>query len=68
MCESLRLSDKAMRPLSVMITPVAFGWAVVLSDGRELARFVGPAARLRALRYIRRDVIGSLGHVARRSG
>lgn len=29
------------------------GWAVCLTDGRELARFRGPGARVRALRYVR---------------
>jgi hypothetical protein len=29
-------------------------WAVQLSDGRELARFLGPGARWRATRYIQR--------------
>jgi uncharacterized membrane protein YbhN (UPF0104 family) len=28
------------------------GWAVYLTDGRELARFNGPAAKRRALRYL----------------
>ncbi len=29
------------------------GWAVVLTDGRELAHFRGPVARWRAERYLR---------------
>ncbi|MFL5908883.1 MAG: hypothetical protein ACJ75Z_14965 [Solirubrobacterales bacterium] len=32
--------------------PIQSGWAVMLSDGRELARFTGPDARRRALRYV----------------
>ena len=38
----------------MMIRPIRHGWAVQLSDGRELARFLGPGARWRALRYITR--------------
>lgn len=38
---------------SIFLKPIAWGWAVCLSDGRELARFHGPAARCRALRYLR---------------
>ena len=38
----------------MMITPIRYGWAVQLSDGRELARFLGPGARWRATRYLRR--------------
>jgi hypothetical protein len=45
-----------MNPLSLMITPIRHGWAVRLSDGRELARFYGPAARWRATRYLARTL------------
>jgi hypothetical protein len=38
--------------LSIIIKPIFGGWAVCLSDGRELARFRGPGARFRALRYL----------------
>jgi hypothetical protein len=38
---------------SIILKPILGGWAVCLSDGRELARFRGPAARCRALRYLR---------------
>ena len=41
-----------MPPLSLMLTPIPFGWAVMLSDGRELCRFHGPGARQRAQRYL----------------
>lgn len=41
-----------MKALALMIRPTQHGWAVQLSDGRELARFHGPAAKWRALRYI----------------
>jgi hypothetical protein len=32
--------------------PVSTGWGVYLTDGREVARFNGPAAKRRALRYL----------------
>jgi len=38
----------------MMIRPIRYGWTVQLTDGRELARFLGPGARWRALRYLRR--------------
>ena len=38
----------------MMITPIRYGWSVQLSDGRELARFLGPGARWRATRYLKR--------------
>ena len=41
-----------MNALSLMIMPIRHGWAVRLGDGRELARFYGPAARWRATRYL----------------
>jgi len=37
-----------------MVRPIRYGWAVQRSDGRELARFLGPGARWRAMRYLRR--------------
>jgi len=37
-----------------MLKPIRYGWSVQLSDGRELARFLGPAAKWRAMRYLRR--------------
>ena len=43
-----------MNALWMMISPIRYGWAVQLSDGRELARFLGPGARWRATRYLRR--------------
>jgi len=43
-----------MTALALMIRPTPDGWAVFMTDGRELARFRGIAARWRALRYIRR--------------
>jgi hypothetical protein len=44
---------------AIILKPVTAGWAVCLTNGQELARFRGPGARLRALRYVR-----SLGLVA----
>ena len=38
----------------MMIRPIRYGWAVQLTDGRELARFLGPGAQWRAMRYLRR--------------
>ena len=45
-----------MSALWMMLRPIRHGWAVQLSDGRELARFLGPGARWRATRYLRRAV------------
>jgi hypothetical protein len=41
-----------MNALALMIRPTRYGWAVSLTDGRELARFSGPGAKRRALRYV----------------
>jgi hypothetical protein len=41
-----------MNSLTVMIGPTPDGWAVFLSDGRELAHFRGIAARWRASRFL----------------
>jgi hypothetical protein len=38
--------------LAITLKPLVGGWAVCLTDGRELARFRGPGARERALRYV----------------
>jgi hypothetical protein len=38
----------------MMIKPIRYGWSVQLSDGQELARFLGPGARRRATRYLER--------------
>ena len=40
-------------PLAFILRPLPLGWAVCLTDGRELARFRGPGAHARALRYVR---------------
>jgi len=44
--------DKTMNPVGVMLERIDFGWAVTLTDGRELARFTGLGAKRRALRYL----------------
>jgi hypothetical protein len=41
------------KTLAISLRPIFAGWAVCLTDGRELARFLGPGARARALRYLR---------------
>jgi hypothetical protein len=41
-----------MNPLAITLKPVFLGWAVCLTDGRELIRFRGPGSRLRALQYL----------------
>jgi hypothetical protein len=41
-----------MNPVGVMLKPIRLGWAIALADGREIARFTGPGARRRALRYL----------------
>jgi hypothetical protein len=38
--------------LALILKPILGGWAVLLTDGRELVRFRGPGARWRALRYL----------------
>jgi hypothetical protein len=37
---------------TISLAPVEDGWAVMLTDGRELARFTGPNARRKALGYV----------------
>jgi hypothetical protein len=41
-----------VRVLALILRPIRYGWAVDLTDGRELARFNGPWAKRRALRYL----------------
>ena len=41
-----------MTAVRMMLRPIRYGWSVQLSDGRELARFLGPAAKWRAMRYL----------------
>jgi hypothetical protein len=47
-----------MNTLRMMIRPIRHGWSVQLTDGRELARFLGPCARWRAVHYLRRAAEG----------
>jgi hypothetical protein len=39
-------------PLAIILKPIFAGWAVCLTDGRELMRFRGLGARRRALRFV----------------
>jgi hypothetical protein len=41
-----------MTALALMIRPTRHGWAVYLTDGREVARLRGPGSKWRALRYL----------------
>ena len=47
------------KALSIILKPIARGWAVCLTDGRELARFRGPGARTRAARYLRAQLVST---------
>ena len=39
---------------AIMLRPIPYGWGVYLTDGRRLARFRGPGAKMRATRYLLR--------------
>ena len=41
-----------MNALAAMLKPINHGWAITLTDGRELARFTGFAAKRRAMAYL----------------
>jgi hypothetical protein len=41
-----------MSSLGVRLKPIPGGWLIELTDGREIVRFMGPAAKRRALRYL----------------
>ena len=41
-----------MKMVAVILKPIVHGWAVTLTDGRELGRFTGLWAKRRALRYL----------------
>jgi hypothetical protein len=43
-----------MTALAYIIGRTPSGWAVYLTDGREVARYHGIGAKQRALRYLRR--------------
>jgi len=45
--------------LAIILRPLRFGWAVCLTDGRELARFRGPGARARAVAYLHDRTLSS---------
>jgi hypothetical protein len=52
-----------MSALALILKPIERGWAVSLTNGRELARFTGFGAKRRALRYLRMLYIGrEAGH------
>jgi hypothetical protein len=53
----------SMNTLAITLRPILYGWAVCLTDGRELARFRGPGARGRALRFLR-GMFGPSGRAA----
>ncbi len=40
------------KTLALTVTRIPRGWAVALTDGHQIARFSGPAAKWRALRYL----------------
>ena len=46
-------------PLAIILRPLPGGWAVCLTNGRELARFRGIGAHWRALRYVRGLIAGA---------
>lgn len=41
-----------MNPIALILKPIHHGWAVMLTDGRELVRFTGLGAKRKALRYL----------------
>jgi hypothetical protein len=50
-----------------MLKPIRGGWIIELTDGREVARFTGPAAKRRALRYLAsHNILGKAGDSALR--
>jgi hypothetical protein len=53
--------------LAIILRPLPFGWAVCLTDGRELARFRGPGAHARALRFVRGQLASGVSALRRRS-
>ena len=53
-----------MYALTLMLKRIPHGWAVTLSDGREIVRFRGLCAKRRVLRFLAtRDVARDLSHV-----
>jgi hypothetical protein len=49
---SVKINHTMPQMLEVMFKRIFAGWAVVLSDGSEIARFRGPFARARAHRLV----------------
>jgi hypothetical protein len=50
-----------------MLRPVPGGYVIELTDGRELARFIGLTAKRRALRYLAsHDIVREAGASASR--
>jgi hypothetical protein len=45
-------ASHTMNPPRVIFKAIPNGWAIELSDGREIARFTGRSAKRRALRYL----------------
>lgn len=41
-----------MNTFTLTLNRFGWGWAVMLSDGTQLARFTGPGSKRRALRYV----------------
>jgi hypothetical protein len=53
-----------MRAMAILLKSLDHGWAVTLTDGHELARFIGFGAKRRALRYLaRRSRVREAGSV-----
>jgi hypothetical protein len=50
--EPLQTDEETVNALALILKPIRWGWAVMLTDGRELVRFTGLGARRRALRYL----------------
>ena len=50
--KSLASEEAPMYALKLMLKRIPQGWAVALSDGRELVRFRGLFAKRRALHYL----------------
>lgn len=47
-----------MKTLALMLKRIDRGWAIMLTDGREVIRFTGLGARRRALRYLATHDLG----------
>jgi hypothetical protein len=54
-----------MSELAVVLKRIEFGCAVVLTDGRELARFTGFGAKARALCYMAGCKVSRSGRLQR---